>query len=315
MTIDIFRRPAGALRGGGRACLRTGAGSRFGARRSADVCAAWRERHRRRILRPPGANGRRVSLSRRPSWSPSSPRPPADLEILNACQSPAHAGIRSESAPILWLALKAILAIALPTLLLLFTNVRAAQGYQPLLFLLLAGSFGYYLPNVVLTRLTLMRQRELFESFPDALDLVIVCVEAGISLDASIARAAAEIGLRSTKLAEELSPGRPELEGRREPRAHCAILRRGILRRIGPVSGFDVQADRFPAPAWRIPCESTPIRLRVRRRHSALKQAAKIPPKMLFPLIFCIFPRRWCWMGPALIQVYRILIPAMGAGR
>ena len=131
--------------------------------------------------------------------------PTSDLEISNVRAKFMHAGIRSESAPILYFALKAVLAIALPALLLLLTNVRAAQGYQPLLFLLLAGSFGYYLPNVVLTRLTLMRQRELFESFPDALDLVIVCVEAGISLDASIARAASEIGLRSTKLAEELT--------------------------------------------------------------------------------------------------------------
>ena len=242
--------------------------------------------------------------------------PTSDLEISNVRAKFMHAGIRSESAPILYFALKAILAIALPALLLLLTNVRAAQGYQPLLFLLLAGSFGYYLPNVVLTRLTLMRQRELFESFPDALDLVIVCVEAGISLDASIARAAAEIGLRSTKLAEELSLVGLELRvGASRERALRNLATRTGVDEIASFVAMMLQADRFGtsvADSLRIHADT----LRVRRRQRAEEQAAKIPLKMLFPLIFCIFPSLLLvLMGPALIQVYRILIPAMGAGR
>lgn len=223
-----------------------------------------------------------------------------------------HAGLRDPSAPVIYFALKAVLAIVLPVLLLLFTEVRDRPGYQPMLFLFIAAAIGYYLPNVVLSRLTENRQRELFEAFPDALDLMIVCVESGISLDAAIARTASEIGLRSPKLAEELNLVGLELRvGATRERALRNLATRTGLDEISSFVAMMLQADRFGtsvADSLRVHADS----LRVRRRQRAEEQAAKIPLKMLFPLIFCIFPSLLLvLMGPAMIQIYRILLPTM----
>lgn len=241
--------------------------------------------------------------------------PTDEAEISKIRAKFLHAGFRDPSAPVIYFALKALLAIGLPVLLLLLTDIRARPGNQPMLFLLFAGALGYYLPNVVLSRLTEYRQRELFEAFPDALDLMIVCVESGISLDAAIARTASEIGLRSPKLAEELSMVGLELRiGATRERALRNLAARTGLDEISSFVAMMLQADRFGtsvADSLRVHADS----LRVRRRQRAEEQAAKIPLKMLFPLIFCIFPSLLLvLMGPAMIQIYRTLLPAMTGG-
>ena len=242
--------------------------------------------------------------------------PSGDEEISKVRAKFLHAGFRNDSAPIVFFAAKALLAIAFPVLLLLLADVRARPGYQPMLILLAAGAFGYYLPNGVLARLTAIRQRELFEAFPDALDLIIVCVEAGTSLDAAIARAASEIGLRSPRLAEELTlVGLEQRVGASRERALRNLAARTGLDEISSFVAMMLQADRFGtsvAESLRVHADT----LRVRRRQRAEEMAAKIPLKMLFPLIFCIFPSLLLvLMGPALVQVYRILLPTMGGGQ
>lgn len=242
--------------------------------------------------------------------------PSSEEEISRVRAKFLHAGFRDTSAPIIFFAAKALLAILFPLLLLMFTNVRAAPGYQPMMLLLLAGAFGYYLPNGILARLTAIRQRELFEAFPDALDLIIVCVEAGTSLDAAIARAASEIGLRSPKLAEELTLVGLELRvGASRERALRNLAARTGLDEIASFVAMMLQADRFGtsvAESLRVHADM----LRVRRRQRAEEMAAKIPLKMLFPLIFCIFPSLLLvLMGPAMIQIYRIMLPTMGGAQ
>lgn len=237
---------------------------------------------------------------------------PKDEDVSKIRAKFLHAGFRDPSAPIIYFALKTVLAIGLPVLLLLLTDVRFRPGYQPMFVLLIAAAFGYYLPNVVLARLTENRQRELFEAFPDALDLMIVCVEAGVSLDAAIARTASEIGLRSPKLAEELNMVGLELRvGATRERALRNLAARTGLEEISSFVAMMLQADRFGtsvADSMRVHADS----LRIRRRQRAEEQAAKIPLKMLFPLIFCIFPSLLLvLMGPAMIQIYRLLLPAM----
>ena len=241
--------------------------------------------------------------------------PTKDEEIGRIRAKFLNAGFRNESAPVIYFAAKALLAIALPVALLLFTDVREWEGNQPMLGLLAAAAFGYYLPNGLLARLTGIRQRELFEAFPDALDLMIVCVESGVSLDAAIARTASEISLRSPKLAEELTLVGLELRlGATRERALRNLATRTGLDEISSFVAMMLQADRFGTSigdSMRVQADA----LRVRRRQRAEEQAAKIPLKMLFPLIFCIFPSLLLvLMGPALIQIYRILLPTMGGG-
>lgn len=94
----------------------------------------------------------------------------------------AHAGIRDRRAPMVFFGLKALMFLVLPLVgwVLLQAGNSSLAGQQLLLVLLLVGVLGYYLPNMVLNRLVKTRQRELFESFPDALDLLTICVEAGL---------------------------------------------------------------------------------------------------------------------------------------
>lgn len=242
---------------------------------------------------------------------------PTDEEEISRIRARfMHAGFRNPSAPVIFFGLKAVLAIGLPLLLIAFTNVMSAKGYLPLLALLVAAALGYYLPNVVLSRLTQARQLEMFEAFPDALDLIIVCVEAGLSLDAAIARSGSEMKVRSPVMADELHLVELELRlGVTRDRALRNLAARTGLEEISSFVAMLLQADRFGtsiADSLRVQADT----LRVRRRQRAEEMAAKIPLKMLFPLIFFIFPSLMLvLMGPAMIQVYRILLPTMsGSG-
>jgi tight adherence protein C len=244
--------------------------------------------------------------------------PQTEEELTKFRQRFLHAGIRSPSAPIVFFATKAALAIGLPMAAVFFANVAAIKvsGQGAMLLLLLIAAFGYYLPNGVLANMTQRRQRDLFEAFPDALDLMIVCVEAGLSLDMAIGRAATEIQLRSPILSQELGMVGIELRmGASRERALRNFAARTGLDEISSFVAMMVQADRFGtsiADSLRVHADA----LRVRRRQRAEEAAAKLPLKLLFPLIFCIFPSLLIvLMGPAMIQIYRVLLPAAaGAG-
>jgi tight adherence protein C len=226
-----------------------------------------------------------------------------------------QAGLREASWPVVFFATKTVLAIGLPMLFLLYAGLSAFavelnQGLM-LLFVLLA--LGYYLPNAVLARLVARRHDQLQDALPDALDLIIVCVEAGLGLDAAMNRAAGEIGLRSQALSDELNLLALELRMgiRREQALHNLTLRCGVADMSSFVAML-VQADRFGtnvAQALRVQAET----MRTHRRLRAEERAAKIPLKLLFPLIFFIFPSLMVvLMGPAMLSVYRVLLPSMG---
>src|SRR3989441_2647614 len=110
-----------------------------------------------------------------------------------------NAGFRSPSAPVFYFAAKTALALLFPALLYLYVRTTGSglHGNILLAALLVAAAIGYYLPNIVKPRLVFLRQREIFETFPDALDLMTICVEAGLAMDAAIARVADEIKLTS----------------------------------------------------------------------------------------------------------------------
>ena len=226
-----------------------------------------------------------------------------------------HAGLREKSWPALFFAAKTVLALGLPGMFLLGTGIASVKmGTNAQLFLLLLlAAVGYYLPNGVLARLADWRKTEVQDGLPDALDLMTVCVEAGLGLDAAMNRAASEIGLRSQALEEELNLVALELRVgvKRELALRNLALRTGVDD-VASFVAMIVQADRFGtnvAEALRIQGET----MRTHRRLRAEERAAKIPLKLLFPLIFFIFPSLMLvLMGPAMISIYRVLLPTMG---
>jgi tight adherence protein C len=225
-----------------------------------------------------------------------------------------HAGLRHRSAPALFFTAKSMLAIGLP-LLVVFALIGAGATNDTnllLLWVLGAATLGYYLPNLVLNKLIARRQREVFENFPDALDLMTVCVEAGLAMDAALARVAAEIALKSAVLGDELNLVTLELgAGRTKERALRNLALRTGVEDVEALVLMLIQSERFGtsiAASLRVQSEQ----LRTKRRQRAEEQAAKIAMKLLFPLIFCIFPSLMLvLLGPALIQIYRVLLPGM----
>jgi tight adherence protein C len=229
-----------------------------------------------------------------------------------------HAGFRQASAPVFFLAAKTLLVVLLPVVYLLLEQAGLFKLSGPVstACMLTCAAFGYYLPNVVLSAITRHRQRELFEAFPDAIDLMIVCVEAGLGLDMAINKAAEEMKLRSPELTEELDLVALELRvGATRARALRNFAMRTGLDEVASFATMLIQADRFGtslADSLRVHADS----LRVRRRLRAEEAAAKIPLKLLFPLIFFIFPSLLLvLLGPAMIQIYRVMLPAMAGSQ
>lgn len=225
-----------------------------------------------------------------------------------------NAGIRSTSAPMLYFGMKTLLATTLPILayvLLMLAGSRMSLN-GTLILLLSAAAFGYYIPNAFLARAVRVRQREIFETFPDALDLMTVCVEAGLGIEAAINRVADEIEHKSLILSEELRLVGLELRAGSD-RAHALhnLATRTGVEEVETWVAIIIQAERFGtsiAAALRVHSEM----LRTKRRQRAEEAAAKIALKLLFPLIFCLFPSLMLvLLGPAFVQVYRVLLPTM----
>jgi tight adherence protein C len=226
-----------------------------------------------------------------------------------------NAGIRHPKAPHVFFGLKTLLPVlaGVPT----FLTLRATQGAtgMTLVFWVLgAATLGCYLPNVALSLAGRARQRDIFDSFPDAADLLLVCVEAGLGLDAALTRVAEELADKSPALAEELQLTNLEMRagGTREKSLHNLALRTGV-EELTSFATLLTQADRFGVSigdSLRVFSED----LRHKRQARAEEKAAKIPTKMLFPLVLFIFPSIiMVVLGPAVIQIIRELGPMLSS--
>lgn len=224
------------------------------------------------------------------------------------------AGLRHPSAPTLFFAAKTALALLLPLVMYfaLSSSGQPHKGTSMLFYLLGAATLGTYLPNMLLGRAIASRQREIFESFPDALDLMTICVEAGLGVDAALGRVATEMELASPILSEEMTLVTLELRagGTKEKALRNLALRTGV-EDVDALVSMLIQAERFGtsiAASLRIQSDM----LRTKRRMRAEETAAKIGLKLLFPLIFFIFPALLVvLLGPAFIQISEVLLPAM----
>jgi tight adherence protein C len=222
-----------------------------------------------------------------------------------------NAGIRHPKAPHVFFGLKTLLPVlaGLPT----FLALRGAQTGMALLFwVVCAAAIGCYLPNMVLHVIAKGRKREIFENFPDAADLLLVCVEAGLGMDAALTRVAEEMLGKSPALAEELQLTNLEMRagGTREKALRNLALRCGV-EELASFATMLTQADRFGASigdSLRVFSDD----LRHKRQTRAEEKAAKVPTKMLFPLVLFIFPSIiMVVLGPAVINIIRTVGPML----
>jgi len=221
----------------------------------------------------------------------------------------ANAGFRSDAAPMVYSGIRlACLAFFFIVSLAVFVPGRPL-GLKTLQWVVIFTGIGFYLPSMVLWWLRKKRQEEIFLSLPDALDLLVVCVESGLGLDAAMRRVCDEMGQHAKTICEELSLANFQLQMGRP--------RREVLHDLGVRTGVDdvrslaailIQADRFGssiAQALRVQSDS----MRTRRKQMAEEKAAKTAVQLLFPLILFIFPGIFVVLvGPAAINIMETLL-------
>jgi tight adherence protein C len=241
--------------------------------------------------------------------------PQSDLEKNALKVKLANAGFRSENAAAIYQGLRVacLLCFFLPSALFFFTTMGI--GLNALKYVGGFTCMGFYLPGIILFLLKNARQQEIFLTLPDALDLLVVCVESGLGLDAGMRKVTDEMKGHAKVITEELALANLQLQMGRP--------RREVLHDLGVRTGVDdvralaailIQADRFGssiAQALRVQSDS----MRTKRRQIAEEKAAKTAVKLIFPLVLFIFPAVFVVLvGPAAIQIYHNLIAKqMGA--
>lgn len=236
---------------------------------------------------------------------------PKEEEKLSRTQKRLiKAGYRGKNDHIIFYGLKTFLAILIPCIFLPLSigwiRISFLQGI--FIFVLLA-TLGFYLPNVWIHLRTKKRRERISKGFPDFLDLLVVCVEAGQGLDAALNKVGREIEMVNKVLGEELRLLNLEIKAgkyRREALRNLAL--RTDLEDISSFVALINQAEEFGtsiASTLRVHSDF----MRTRRHQRAEEMAAKLPVKMLFPLIFFIMPSLFVvLLGPALINVIRTII-------
>jgi tight adherence protein C len=240
---------------------------------------------------------------------------PKDAEELSHVrQRLIRAGYRHNEAPVILYGIKLCGTILFPILFALFRIwfLSTLPSMQTLVLFVLSALVGFYLPDLLIQISIRHRQQKILEGFPDALDLMVVCVEAGLGLDAAIDRVGEELKLSHKILSEEFRLLSLELRaGQSRHNALRSLSSRVDLEDVQNLVTLLIQTDRFGtsiAQTLRIYSDS----MRVKRHQRAEEMAAKLPVKLLLPLIFFIFPSLFVViLGPAVIQIIRILIPTL----
>jgi tight adherence protein C len=222
-------------------------------------------------------------------------------------------GFRSEHAPAIYLGCKVaclVVGLGISGGIALLTT---GMSQDSLIRVIIGGGIAFYLPTFALMFITKRRKNGIFFGLPDALDLMVVCVEAGLALDQAMRKVAEEMKKTFPIIAEEfglcnfqLQMGRPRNE---------------VLQDLGRRTGVDdlralaailIQADKFGssiAQALRTQSDA----MRIRRRQLAEEKAAKTAVKLIFPLVLFIFPGIFVVLvGPAAIQMMREMGKHMG---
>lgn len=227
-----------------------------------------------------------------------------------------NAGYRGNTVILIYFGLKTLLTLLMPTLYLIITFTSSTTSSWQILAAqsLLAAAFGYYFPNILLHFKIRQRQRELFENFPDALDLIRVCVSAGLGLDAAIARVGVELAATSHALADEFHQLSLELRaGASRASALTNLSIRTGIDDVHALVAMLIQSERFGtsvSDSLRVHAEA----LRDKRMIQAQEAAAKIPVKLTIPMAFCILPALFVVvLGPAILGILRNLGSLFGA--
>lgn len=238
--------------------------------------------------------------------------PAEDWKLSQLRTRLVRAGLRQPRAMTIYLAAKLVLGFALPLLIALPFVLLGYAGKNPsvgALLVCLCAIIGFFAPNAWLAHRTESRQLAITDGFPDALDMLVVCVEAGLSLDAAIQRVGKEITSSHPELAEEMQLVSLELRaGRGRADALRGLAERTGVADISALTSILIQTEHFGTSiATSLREQAADMRLiRIQR---ARERAAKLPVKLIFPIMVFIFPALFLiLLGPAAISIYTSFI-------
>jgi tight adherence protein C len=222
-----------------------------------------------------------------------------------------RAGLSGRNVSSVFWGTKLLLAIGLPAAFLLAIGAfpKSLDPYYMLLIALFLAMLGLVLPDIWLSARTSARKKRITRGFPDALDLLVVCVEAGMGLDAAIRKVGEEVGFTHPDLSEELKFVNLELRaGKSRNRALRSLSDRVKIDDVSSMVTMLIQTDRFGTSvgkALRVYSDT----FRATRYQRAEEAAAKISTKLIFPLVLLLFPCMFVvFLGPVVIKVYRVIV-------
>jgi tight adherence protein C len=236
------------------------------------------------------------------------PKSPKEMSALR--RRLTAAGYRSTMVAVVYALAEVVLPILFGGAALLY------YGFSEWYIAMFAAALGFVTPSLWLGRQTKLRQKQIRNGLPDALDLMIVCIESGSSIDQSIVKTSDELDISHPALAEELRlittemrAGKPRLE------AFKNFASRTKVDEVRSLVAMLNQTDRFGtsvAQALRIHADVS----RTKRRQNAEERAAKIGVKLVFPLVFCLFPALYvAILGPAIVQYLTEFRPGITQGK
>jgi tight adherence protein C len=215
-----------------------------------------------------------------------------------------QAGYRSPRAVSIYYSIRVLSVIAAAVLIIFLAPAMGLSGNRLLIWIAAAAAAGWILPSGILSRKVRLRQKELQKALPDTLDMLVVCVEAGLGLNQAIVRVSDEVEHISAAMSEELQIVNLEIR--------AGTPREDALRHLGERTGLKdiqglvamlIQTDRFGtsiAQALRVHSDD----LRVKRRQRAEEQAAKTTIKLVIPLAIFVFPAMFVViLGPAVLSI------------
>src|SRR5258706_12444981 len=238
------------------------------------------------------------------------PQSPKDVSVMQ--RRLIRAGMRQEGALKVLYGAKAVCGVSFPALMAVALASSSADSGNKIAAVLAAAAVGFFGPNEYVRRKASKRQKEISRGLPNALDLMVVCVESGLGLDQAILQVSKELDKAHPEISEEFGMVNLELKaGKRRVEALRNLAERTGVDDLKKLVAVLIQADRFGtgvAQSLRAHADF----MRIQARQVAEEKAAKLGVKLIFPIFFCILPSLFVvTVGPVIMKIMRELIPMM----
>jgi tight adherence protein C len=238
------------------------------------------------------------------------PASPKDMTVMQ--KRLVRAGMRGPNALKLLYGSKVVLSIALPLIMTIVVWGSAAEIFNKVAAVLAAAGVGFFGPNEYVSLISRRRQKDIRRALPNALDLMVVCVESGLGLDQAILQVAKELEHAHPEISEEFALVNLELKaGKRRTEALRNLAERTNVDDLKKLVAVLIQADRFGTGVAQSLRAHSDF-MRVQTRQIAEEKAAKLGVKLVFPIFFCILPSLFVvTVGPVAVKIVRELLPMM----